>query len=135
MAQLPPHALLAAGHRLARRKSIALSELAREPHVLLDLPLSREYFMQLFGDAGLEPDVAMRSEHPETIRTLVANGFGYAIVNALPRTGTALDGSPGLQGDVVGDPVKPAAHRVPLHHRSCLARQQTSGGAALAGQP
>ena len=104
MAQLPPHALLAADHRLALRKSIALSELAREPHILLDLPLSREYFMQLFGDAGLEPNVAMRSEHPETIRTLVANGFGYAIVNALPRTGTALDGSPVVAVPLRGDP-------------------------------
>jgi DNA-binding transcriptional LysR family regulator len=104
MAQLPPHALLAAGHRLALRKSIALSELAREPHILLDLPLSREYFMQLFGDAGLEPNVVMRSEHPETIRTLVANGFGYAIVNALPRTGTALDGSPVVAVPLRGDP-------------------------------
>ena len=104
MAQLPPHALLAASHRLALRKSIALSELAREPHILLDLPLSREYFMQLFGDAGLEPNVAMRSEHPETIRTLVANGFGYAIVNALPRTGTALDGSPVVAVPLRGDP-------------------------------
>jgi len=104
MAQLPPHALLAADHRLALRKSIALSELAREPHILLDLPLSREYFMQLFGDAGLEPNVAMRSEHPETIRTLVANGFGYAIVNALPRAGTALDGSPVVAVPLRGDP-------------------------------
>jgi DNA-binding transcriptional LysR family regulator len=104
MAQLPPHALLAADHRLALRKSIALSELAREPHILLDLPLSREYFMQLFGDAGLEPNVAMRSEHPETIRTLVANGFGYAIVNALPRAGTALDGSPVVAVTLRGDP-------------------------------
>ena len=43
----------------------------------------------------------MRSEHPETIRTLVANGFGYAIVNACPRTGTALDG-----GRVVAVPLR-----------------------------
>ncbi|HVI38649.1 MAG TPA: LysR substrate-binding domain-containing protein, partial [Gaiellales bacterium] len=104
MAQLPPHALLAAGHRLALRKSIALPELAHEPHILLDLPLSREYFMQLFGDAGLQPNVGMRSEHPDTIRTLVANGFGYAIVNALPRTGTALDGSPVVAVPLRGDP-------------------------------
>jgi DNA-binding transcriptional LysR family regulator len=101
LASLPPHALLSADHRLALRKSVALSELEREPHILLDLPLSRDYFLQLFGDAGLEPNVAMRSEHPETIRTLVANGFGYAIVNALPRSDSALDG-----GRVVAVPLR-----------------------------
>ena len=70
------------GWRCAERRAGGAG--AREPHILLDLPLSREYFLQLFGEAGLEPNVAQRSEHPETIRTLVANGFGYAIVNALP---------------------------------------------------
>ena len=93
LADLRPHALLPAGHRLALRRRVTLAELAPEPHILLDLPLSREYFLQLFAESGLEPNVALRSEHPETIRTLVANGFGYAIVNALPRTDAALDGA------------------------------------------
>jgi DNA-binding transcriptional LysR family regulator len=101
LADLPPHALLAAGHRLALRRRVTLAELAAEPHILLDLPISRDYFMQLFAESGLEPNVAQRSEHPETIRTLVANGFGYAIVNALPRSDTALDG-----GRVVAVPLR-----------------------------
>ncbi|MDX6519744.1 MAG: hypothetical protein QOF08_349 [Gaiellales bacterium] len=93
LAELPPYALLPSDHRLALRKRVSLQELAPEPHILLDLPTSREYFMSLFAEAGVEPNIATRSEHPETIRTLVANGFGYAIVNARPRTDTALDGS------------------------------------------
>ena len=92
--ELPPHALLPAGHRLALRRRVGLPELAREPHILLDLPLSRDYFLQLFAEAALEPVIALRSEHPETIRTLVANGFGYGIVNARPRNDRALDGEP-----------------------------------------
>jgi DNA-binding transcriptional LysR family regulator len=92
LADLPPHALVAADHRLALRKRVSLAELAPEPHILLDLPTSREYFLSLFTEAGVEPNVTIRSEHPETIRTLVANGFGYTIVNARPRTDTALDG-------------------------------------------
>ncbi|HEX2589617.1 MAG TPA: LysR family transcriptional regulator [Gaiellales bacterium] len=94
LVELPPHALLPAGHRLALRKRVGLGELAHEPHILLDLPLSRDYFLQLFAEAGLEPVIALRSEHPETIRTLVANGFGYGIVNARPRNDRALDGEP-----------------------------------------
>jgi DNA-binding transcriptional LysR family regulator len=83
---------------------VSLAELAREPHILLDLPLSREYFMQLFAEAGLEPDIALRSQHPETIRTLVANGFGYAIVNARPRNDRALDGERIVTVPLRGEP-------------------------------
>lgn len=92
LVDLPPRVMLSAGHRLALRKRIDLSELSGEPHILLDLPISRDYFMSLFAEAGVEPAIGARSEHPETIRTLVANGFGYAIVNARPRIDTALDG-------------------------------------------
>lgn len=104
LVDLPPHAVLPAGHRLALRKRVSLAELAREPHILLDLPLSREYFMQLFAEAGLEPDIALRSQHPETIRTLVANGFGYAIVNARPRNDRALDGERIVTVPLRGEP-------------------------------
>jgi DNA-binding transcriptional LysR family regulator len=104
LADLPPHALLPAGHRLALRRRVTLAELAPEPHILLDLPLSREYFLQLFAQAGIEPNVALRSEHPETIRSLVANGFGYTIVNALPLTDVALDGSPVVAVPLRGEP-------------------------------
>ncbi|HEY0387368.1 MAG TPA: LysR family transcriptional regulator [Gaiellales bacterium] len=104
LVDLPPHAVLPAGHRLALRKRVSLAELAREPHILLDLPLSREYFMQLFAEAGLEPAIALRSQHPETIRTLVANGFGYAIVNARPRNDRALDGERIVTVPLRGEP-------------------------------
>jgi DNA-binding transcriptional LysR family regulator len=104
LVDLPPHAVLPAGHRLALRKRVSLSELAGEPHILLDLPLSREYFLQLFAEAGLEPDIALRSQHPETIRTLVANGFGYAIINARPRNEMALDGERVVTVPLRGDP-------------------------------
>lgn len=45
LASLPPHVLVGAEHPLATRKSITLAELAPLPMVLLDLPLSREYFL------------------------------------------------------------------------------------------
>jgi DNA-binding transcriptional LysR family regulator len=103
LAELPPHALLPAGHRLAGRRAIPLDRLAREPFVLLDLPLSREYFRSLFVARGLEPQIARRSPHPEVVRAMVANGFGYTIVNALPVNDRALDGGPLCARPLVGD--------------------------------
>lgn len=92
LAPLPPHAVFPVDHPLAGRDEVGLAELAAEPFVLLDLPHSREYFRALFLAEGLEPRIVQRSAQPEVIRTLVANGYGFTIVNARPRSPRALDG-------------------------------------------
>jgi DNA-binding transcriptional LysR family regulator len=92
LADLPAHALLAESHPLAGRPHLSLAELADEPLVLLDLPMSREYFLSMFLRAGLTPRVALRSAQQEVVRTLIANGFGYTIANVRPRSREALDG-------------------------------------------
>jgi DNA-binding transcriptional LysR family regulator len=93
LASLPPRALLAHGDPLAGESRIALRDLARRDFVLLDLPLSREYFAGLFAAQGLEPLVAHRSPHLEVVRAYVAAGLGCSIVNAVPASDRALDGS------------------------------------------
>ena len=92
LVKLPPYAIFARDHPLAKRDSVTLRELAEEPLVLLDLPHSRDYFHGLFAAKGLQARVAQRSTQPEVLRTLVANSFGYGIVNARPRIDRALDG-------------------------------------------
>jgi DNA-binding transcriptional LysR family regulator len=94
LAELPPYALFGAGHPLSARASVTLAELAGEPLVLLDLPLSREYFRELFVAAGLEANVVRRSPHPEVIRSLVGNGFGFTIFNVPAANDRSLDGRP-----------------------------------------
>jgi DNA-binding transcriptional LysR family regulator len=92
LAELPPYILLAESHPLAERPMLTLEELAPLPLVLLDLPLSREYFLAMFLREGLEPTVAARSAQQEVLRTMVANGLGYTIANVRPRSNLALDG-------------------------------------------
>jgi DNA-binding transcriptional LysR family regulator len=94
LAQLPPYALLSPEHRLAQRRSLSLHDLAPEPLILLDLPLSREYLLSLFFQEGLTPQIAARSRQHDVIRTMVANQYGYALFNARPRNEAALDGKP-----------------------------------------
>ena len=60
--------------------------------VLLDLPMSRDYFMALLSQAGVEPNVVARSRSDDVVRSLVANGMGYAIFNARPISTQSLDG-------------------------------------------
>ena len=92
LADLPPHAIVAAEHRLAGQGTVSLKELAREPYILLDLPHSRDYFFGLFRSVGAEPRVTLRSRSQELIRGLVANGQGFSIQNAISPTNLAYDG-------------------------------------------
>jgi DNA-binding transcriptional LysR family regulator len=92
LVELPPYALFGAADPLRRRRSVRLAELARMPLILLDLPISREYFLGLFMRADLTPHVSWRSPHPDVIRSMVANGLGYALFNARSRSHWALDG-------------------------------------------
>lgn len=92
LAELSPYAMVGQNHPLAKRTSVSLAELAVEDLVLLDLPLSRDYFLGLFAREGLRPRISMRIGHQEVIRTMVANGMGYTIGNVRPRLSAARDG-------------------------------------------
>ena len=62
--------------------------------VFLDLPLSREYFLSLFYGKGLEPRIAHRFAAIEMVKGMVANGFGYALLNWPLAVHRALDRKP-----------------------------------------
>jgi DNA-binding transcriptional LysR family regulator len=94
LAALPPYALFGASDPLHRAESVSIRELAQKPMILLDLPISREYFIALFMKHGVEPNITWRSPNHEVVRTMVANGYGYALFNARPKAGIALDGRP-----------------------------------------
>jgi DNA-binding transcriptional LysR family regulator len=92
LATLPPHVVVSETSPLARQSAFTLQELAREPLILLDLPISREYFLSMFMKEGIEPNIGARSTHQDVIRTMVANGYGYTLANVRPRCELALDG-------------------------------------------
>jgi DNA-binding transcriptional LysR family regulator len=103
LATLPPHALFGAAHPLSRERTVTLSQLATLPMVLLDMPMSREYFLALFIRDRLEPNVVWSSAQFEVVRTMVANGFGYALANVRPRAEVALDGRPVFRVPLSGE--------------------------------
>lgn len=91
---LPPYVMLPAGHPLAAEPAIEPEALAAEPMVLLDLPYSRNYFLSIFQRRGLRPQIAERTGDMAVMRSMVANGYGYALANVRPRTALAPDGKP-----------------------------------------
>ena len=90
--ELPPYVVLSADHPYSGRDSLSLTELQDEPMVLLDLPYSSEYFLSLFKDEDLKPQVAERTRDMSVMRSMVANGFGFSIANIRPRHRFSPDG-------------------------------------------
>ena len=103
---LPVQLLLPADHRLARQRSVSLSEIAEEPLILTRVPHSGAHFLALFHERGLEPKRGLVTESFETQRGLVANGLGVALSYTQPEGDLAYDGKPLLRRPV-SDAVPP----------------------------
>ncbi|MBU2357753.1 MAG: LysR family transcriptional regulator [Alphaproteobacteria bacterium] len=106
LAALPPCVMLAKDHPKAAQPSLTLAELDGEAMILLDLPLSREYFLSLFHDCGLRPNITARTSDMSMVRSLVANGFGFGLVNMRTRSDLAPDGEKLVTLPLTG-PVRP----------------------------
>jgi len=94
LAALPTFAMLHPSHAKATASSVTMQELHHDPFVLLDLPMSRDYFHSLFYAENLRPSVGDRSSLPAVVRALVANGAGFSLVNARGKGDFAPDGRP-----------------------------------------
>jgi DNA-binding transcriptional LysR family regulator len=94
LSALPPYVFTSTDHPFARKKHVHLRDLAEEPFLLLDLPFSREYFLQLFSSAGTVPRIAGHYPSMDVIRSLAARGVGFGLGNARPRNQRALDDKP-----------------------------------------
>lgn len=101
-----PHLILAADHPLADRESLSLAELAGQDFVLLDIPHSREYFLRMLEEAGVPPQIRYSSHSYETVRSLVARGRGYSILNQVPQSPRTYDGGE-VRALKILDDVKP----------------------------
>ena len=81
----PPYALLPATHRLAGQKEVTLQDLSPDPFILFGLEPAEEYFLSMFSQAGVEPNVRYRTTNHEVLRGLVAQGVGYSLLTQRTR--------------------------------------------------
>lgn len=89
-------------HRLARRKRIALDELASEDHIVLDPDSSdfARYVQKCCVDAGFLPRVSQQVVDAQSMPSLIAAGFGVALV---PQSIARL-----TTGDIIFRPIRPS---------------------------
>lgn len=90
--EAPPYCLLAAGHRLAGRDALSLSDLVDEHIVSLNRPLATDYYRTLFDLAGQRPRTIAYCNSTEMVRSLVGAENACAILNMLPQTTTSYAG-------------------------------------------
>jgi DNA-binding transcriptional LysR family regulator len=87
-----PYVLLPEDHPLAAKDAIEAQDLADLPMILLATPPSPDYFLPLLREQGVEPRVALRTGAIETVRGMVANGLGYALLANRPASDLSYDG-------------------------------------------
>jgi DNA-binding transcriptional LysR family regulator len=89
---LPLYAVVSGYHPLANHKSVSVKTLADHPMVLLDLPISSTYFLSIFEDAAVTPNIVERTRDMAVMRSLVANCFGFSVANIRPHSDLSPDG-------------------------------------------
>ncbi|MDR1968631.1 MAG: LysR family transcriptional regulator [Burkholderiaceae bacterium] len=82
---------LPAGHRLARRRALAVGDLRDEPLVLFSREASPDYhglILSICAAAGFQPEVRHEVRHWLTVVSFVSQGLGVALVpEAMRRSG------------------------------------------------
>jgi len=102
IAELRPYVLLPARHRLAKRASVKPADLAADPFILVDLPLSREFLLAAFRAEGIEPRVAHRTRSLEMVIGMVANGLGVSVLVTRRASDRAYDGKQVIRKPLAG---------------------------------
>lgn len=99
--EAPPYVLVSAGHRLADQPYVTPDDLRDEPMVLLDLPMTSEYYRNVFAGSGIANTIVARASTHEMVRSLVGKNIGFSILNMRPKTAATYSGD-----RVVAKPLK-----------------------------
>jgi len=90
------------GHKLASAESIALSDIASEPLIMLSVDETEENTGKLLSALGAKPHVAFRTRSVEAVRSLVATGAGIALLPDLVYRPWSLEGDRIESRDISG---------------------------------
>ena len=117
--EMPPHVLLSANDPLVGQEAVSLHDLVAKPMVLLDLPVTRELFLNFFHMHGLQPQIRFRPKSFEMVRSLVSVGFGFSFAFLRLRSEKSYQGNPLVRRRIVEKlPPSRVCIAVPRHSRA-----------------
>ncbi len=83
---------LPTGHKLLDQGCISLSEVAAEPYIMLTVDEASNTAQRYWNQAGLRPNILMRTSSVEAVRSMVANGMGVTILSDMVYRQWSLEG-------------------------------------------
>jgi len=92
LVEAKPYILLSGDDPLADNEEIHLSQLREKEMILLDLPITQDYFQNIVSTHSGPPKIGYRTKSYEMLRSLVASRMGYAILIMYPHTNRSYDG-------------------------------------------
>lgn len=101
--EAPPYVLVPHDHALGQCEFVTLADLSNEPLVLLDLPITNEYYRNLAGDAAQPANIVATASTHEMVRSLVGAGVGCSILNMRPASTVTYAGDEVLAIPLRGD--------------------------------
>ncbi|MFC9862125.1 MULTISPECIES: LysR family transcriptional regulator [unclassified Streptomyces] len=103
LADLPVHALVADSDPMGRAGFVGLSELAARPLIALNAPAVLQHFEMMFARAGVSMPQVMTTTSMETMRGLVAEGSGFALMYQRASHAMTLGGGRVRAVEIAGD--------------------------------
>ncbi len=84
---------LQANHPLLLAKSVSLSDVAREPYIMLTVDEASETAKHYWDHLPTKPNIIFKTSSVEAIRSMVATGMGVSILSNMVYRPWSLDGS------------------------------------------
>lgn len=88
----PRRLWLPAQHPLLSHPAPSLQDVAREPYIMLTVDEAEQTALRYWGQAGLQPQVRLRTSSVEAVRSMVANGSGVCILSDMVYRPWSLEG-------------------------------------------
>ncbi|OAN79995.1 LysR family transcriptional regulator [Sulfitobacter sp. EhC04] len=84
---------LQANHPLLSAKSVSLSDVAKEPYIMLTVDEAAETAKRYWDHLPTQPNIIFKTSSVEAIRSMVATGMGVSILSNMVYRPWSLDGS------------------------------------------
>lgn len=83
---------LPANHALLEQKSVALTDIAEEPYVMLTVDEASNTAQRYWNKAGARPNTFIRTSSVEAVRSMVASGMGVTVLSDMVYRPWSLEG-------------------------------------------
>jgi len=83
---------VSAKHPLLDLPEVTLAEVAKEPYIMLTVDEAAQTALRYWGRTSFQPNIRLRTSSVEAVRSMVANGWGVAILSDMVYRPWSLEG-------------------------------------------